>query len=187
MSIISSASRTVSAPATPPVLSVVFIVMTPLPPRLCTRYSSKLVRFPRPFSPATSSCASLLTNGCADHIIAFLGANPPDANGVATLVAHFLLIEANAHPVMGYEHDFILAGRQSAIDQAVAVLDLDGDDATLADVLEIAEIRLLHDAAACREDDVQVVAPSFLIGLLPLDADRGGDFLLVAQLEQVCD
>jgi hypothetical protein len=35
MSMISSSSRTVRAPTTPPVLSVVFMVMMPLPPRVC--------------------------------------------------------------------------------------------------------------------------------------------------------
>ena len=52
---ISSASVTVSAPTTQPVLSLVFIVMMPLPPRDCVRYSSKAVRLPMPFSPATRS------------------------------------------------------------------------------------------------------------------------------------
>ena len=67
------------------------------------------------------------------------------------------------------------------------VLDLDGDDAAFPDVFEIAEVRLLHDAAARREDDVQLVVPRFLVGLLALDADGRGDLFLGAQLEQVRD
>ena len=65
MSMISSESRTVSAPTTPPVLSPVFMVMIPLPPRDWTRYSSKPVRLPMPLMPATSSAASGTTTVAA--------------------------------------------------------------------------------------------------------------------------
>ena len=74
-----------------------------------------------------------------------------------------------------------------AVDEPVLRLDLDGDDAAFADVFEVAEVRLLHDAAARGEDDVQLVGPRFFVGLLALDADGRGDLFLGAQLEQVGD
>ena len=84
---------------------------------------------------------------------------------------------------------FVAAG-QLAVDQAVALLDLDGDDAAFADVGEVAEVRLLHDAAARGEDDVQVLVQVRRLrssGLLALDADGRGDLLVGAQLEQIRD
>ena len=54
MSISSSSSETTVADTTFPVLSVQFMVLMPVPPRPCVRYSSKEVRLPRPFSEATS-------------------------------------------------------------------------------------------------------------------------------------
>ena len=68
MSMISSVSFTVSAPTTPPVLSPVFMVMMPLPPRDWTRYSPKSVRLPMPFSPATSKVASGTTMAAATTV-----------------------------------------------------------------------------------------------------------------------
>ena len=67
---------TVSAPATPPVRAVVFIVMIPFPPRPWSRYSSNIVRFPRPFSPATSNIESLLTSAAATTKSSFSGRIP---------------------------------------------------------------------------------------------------------------
>ena len=52
------ASVTVVAETTRPVLSVQFIVLIPIPPRLCKRYSANLVRLPRPFSETTRSVSS---------------------------------------------------------------------------------------------------------------------------------
>ena len=65
MSMISSFDFTAKAPQTSPVLAVVFMVMMPLPPRVCVRYSSNSVRLPTPFSPATNSVASLATMAAA--------------------------------------------------------------------------------------------------------------------------
>ena len=135
--------------------------------------------------PRYEKLCVLVYHGRADNKVALLEANPPDANSIAALVAHFLFMETDAHPVMGDEHDFILTVGRPAIDEAVAFLDPDGNDAALADVLEIIEVRFLHDAATCREDNVQLLAPGFLIGLLSLDSNGGCDFLLIAELEQV--
>ena len=60
-----------------------------------------------PFSPATSSVASALTIAMATTIIALLRPDAPDADGVAALVAQFLLGEAHAHAFLGDEHDLV--------------------------------------------------------------------------------
>ena len=88
---------------------------------------------------------------------------------------------------MGDKDDLVLAGGQFAINEAVALLDLYGNDAAFADVLEIVEVRFLHDAAAGGEDDVEIFVPGFLIGFLALDADGCGDFLLGAEFQEVGD
>ena len=132
---------TVSAPTTSPVLSVVFIVMMPLPPRDWMRYSSKSVRLPMPFSPATSKLASGTTTASATTSSLLLQPDAADADGGAALIAHFLLVKADAHAFAGDEHDLVMAAGQLDVDQAVALLDPDGDDAAFADVGEIGEVR----------------------------------------------
>jgi len=52
MSITSSDSRTWTAPTTLPLRAVVWMEITPCPPRRCTGYSSTGVRLPYPFSVA---------------------------------------------------------------------------------------------------------------------------------------
>ena len=71
--------------------------MMPLPPRDCMRYSSNGVRLPMPFSPATSSIAFGFTIAIADDVVALVRTDAPDADGVAALIAQFLLVEADAH------------------------------------------------------------------------------------------
>lgn len=52
------------------------MVMMPLPPRDWARYSSKLVRLPMPFSPATRRVASGLTMAIATTRSPFEGRMP---------------------------------------------------------------------------------------------------------------
>jgi len=129
----------------------------------------------------------LVHDGGGDDVVAFFRADAPDADRVAALVAHFFLVEADALAAVGDENNFVLAVRHLAIDEAVAFLDFDGDDAAFADVFEVVEIRLFDDAAAGGKDDVEVFVPGVFIVFLSLDADGGGDFLVVAEFEEVGD
>ena len=102
-SMISSASVTVSAPTTRPVFSLVFIVMMPLPPRDWTRYSSKAVRLPMPFSPATSSVASGIDDGQRDDAVVLVERDAAHAGGGAAHGADVRFLEADAHALAGDE------------------------------------------------------------------------------------
>ena len=122
-----------------------------------------------------------------DDVVAFVGADAPDADGVAALVAEFLFGESDAHAFMGDENDFVVAGGEFAIDETVVFLDLDGDDAAFADIFKIVEVRFFDDAAAGGEEDVEVFVPGFLRGFLALDANGGGDFLVLFEFEKIGD
>ena len=77
-------------------------------------------------------------------------------------------------------------------DEHVILLDLDGDDAPLADVGEVSEVRLLHDAATGGEEDMLLGIPSGLHTACAaaggrLDAHGGGDLLAGLEVQNVGD
>ena len=81
---------------------------------------------------------------------------------------------------------------QLRVDQRVALLDADGDDAAFADVAEIRSSAVFLTVPCARgEEDVQfgcVQVRSSLFGpVLAMDADEGGDFFVGLQFEQIGD
>ena len=73
LSMISSASVTVRAPTTLPTLSVVLMVMMPLPPLFWTRYSSNGVRYANAVFAGHQQRGVRVDNLNADDVIAFVG------------------------------------------------------------------------------------------------------------------
>ena len=76
------------------------------------------------------------------------------------------------------------------LDEVVALLDADGDDAALAAVGEILQRGFLHRALLRGEEDVAARVPGDVVALrvlLRLDADERGDFLARLHLEQIGD
>ena len=71
----------------------------------------------------------------------------------------------------------------------VAVLDIDGNDAALADVAVGGEVALLDHARLGGEEDVLVLVPRLILARagLRLDAHDGGDFLAGFELEKIGD
>ena len=84
--------------------------------------------------------AILVHDGGADNIVAFFGADTPDAYCVAAHVAAVFLMEANAHAFVGDENHLVIAGGELAIDEAVFLFDVDGDNAAFADIAKITEL-----------------------------------------------
>ena len=80
VSITSSVSVTLSAPTTQPTLSVVFMVMMPLPPRPWRRYSSNGVRFADAVFAGDKQSGIGVDDFDADDVIALLGPDAPDAD-----------------------------------------------------------------------------------------------------------
>ncbi len=94
---------------------------------------------------------------------------------VAAGFAEFLLGEADAHAFVRDEDGLVVAGGEFAFDEAVAFLDLDGDDAAFTDVFEIREIRFFDDGAFVRDE---VFDSEFALLGHDLRAARGGVFFL---------
>src|SRR5882762_1823835 len=92
-----------------------------------------------------------------DYLVLLVELDPFHSSGRASHVAHVLLVEADAHAVMGGEHDVVAAVRHLDIDQLVAFLDVDRANADGARVAELRQPRLLHHALLGGEQEVLVL------------------------------
>lgn len=137
--------------------------------------------------PGDEEEAILVDDGRSDNIVAFFGANAPDANGVAAHVAAVFFVETDAHALVGDENNFVVAGGEFAIDETVALLDGDGDNAAFADVSKVAEFGFFDDPAASGKEDREFVGPRLGVGFLALDTNGGGDFFLGPEFEKIGD
>jgi hypothetical protein len=63
----------------------------------------------------------------ADHVVAFLRPDPPDAGRAAAHVASFFFVEPDAHAVFGDEDDFVVAVGEFDADEPVAALNGDAE------------------------------------------------------------
>src|SRR5439155_14397056 len=91
--------------------------------------------------------------------VVFLETDSPDTGGRPAHRADVLLREPDAHAVARDEDDFVLARRQFDINQRVARLDSDGDDAAFADIGELLERGLFYGAQFRREEDEPGLLP----------------------------
>src|SRR5690606_37601910 len=66
-------------------------------------------------------------------------------------------------------------------------LDLDRDDTAFTDIFEISQARLFDHASFGAEDDVELVAKGFFIGLLYLNPDGGGNFFVTPEFQEIGD
>ncbi len=88
------------------------------------------------------------------------------------------------------QHDFVMAIGELHVDEDVAFLDGDGDDAALAHVGELGKGRFLHRAFAGGEEKVGVLLPGDVLAVgtgFGFDPDEGGDFFFGFQFEQIGD
>ena len=93
-------------------------------------------------------------NDHADYAIVPLQLNTSHAAGRAAHLAHVLLIEANAHPVLSRQHDVIGAIGDQNVDEFIALFDVDCVDARRTRVPVRREHCLLHDPVPGGEHQV---------------------------------
>ena len=125
------------------------------------------------------------------HVVALAQADAAHPDGVTPLRAHVVFAEANAHAVVRHQHHILLTCGQQGVDQAVALLQIDGDDTGLAVVGKVGQRGLLHRAVARGKDHIAAaLAEGDVLALLvhaAFQPQHGGDVLLGLQVEQVLD
>ena len=107
ISMISSVSRTVSAPTTPPVLSPVFIVMMPLPPRDLDAVFVKAGAFADAILAGDQQRRVGDNNRRGDEGVAGFQADAAHAARRAAHRAHVGFAEADAHAILGDQHHVV--------------------------------------------------------------------------------
>ena len=103
-----------------------------------------------------------IDNRDRDHPIFFVWTNAPDANCVASLVAQLFFMKAQTHSFFRDQNQLVVPVRELGVDQAIAFLNLDGDDAAFANVSIIGKIRFFDDARLAGEDDVEIFVPGLI-------------------------
>ena len=118
----------------------------------------------------------------AHHVIALRQADGPHAAAGAAHGPGAGLGKVDGHAVVGGHDQLVIAAGQVAPGQRVALVQADGDQARLADVLELAKRRALDQALPGDHGDIAV----FLVDVGGL-AHHDGDLLVILQLQQVDD
>ena len=129
-------------------------------------------------------------NQCGpDDEVTFGRTDAPDSGRGATHVTDAVLAETDAHAVLGDKDNFVVSVGHERGNQFVTILDVDRDDAALADVAVGGKVALLDHAGLGREKDVLVLVPRLVLARaqLRLDAHDGGNFLAGFELEEVGD
>src|SRR5947199_37918 len=76
--------------------------------------------------------------------------------------SQLLLVETQAHTFFRNENELVVPIGELGINQAIALLDLDCDDAAFADVGVIGKIGFFDDAGACRKSDMEIFVPCLI-------------------------
>src|SRR5262245_20106052 len=92
----------------------------------------------------------------ADDVVAVGQVDALDAPAGAAHRPGVGLVEADGHALAGAEHYLVARLRQRHVDEAVALLQVDADDAALLGPAVRLEGGLLHQAVACRHHQVAV-------------------------------
>ena len=104
----------------------------------------------------------------------------PHAGGRPPHVAHVVLAEADGLAQLGQHEDVVAPVGGDDLDQLVAVLEVDGDDARAQRRVVLVELRLLHLALLGGEEEER-------LGLVVAGVDDRLDVLVGLELEQVDD
>ena len=150
------------------------MVMIPLPPATCTRYSSRV----GPLAEAVFGDGEeggtdnvFVDDLHADHHVVVLQGHAPHPAGDTPHGAGILFVEADRLAVLGGEKHILLAVGQRHGDQLVPLVQVDGDDPAGPEVGVFHERGLLHHPLAGRHHEVAVVAEL-------LDRQDGGNLLV---------
>ena len=113
-----------------------------------------------------------------DEAVLFGEGDGAHALRVSAHRADVFFAEADALALARGDHQLVLPGGELHGDQLVALVDLDGDLAHLADVGKLRKLRLFDQPAAGRHGDKAV---------LPRHGDDGGDLFALVDLHEVDD
>src|SRR5207249_9238427 len=136
---------------------------------------------------------SPIDNGDCNYVVFLVWPNPPYAHSVARLIAQLLLMKAQAHSFFRDQDDLVIPVGKLGIDQAIAFLGLNCDNASFANVGVIRKIRFLNDPRTRRENNVEIFVPRLIDSTWPsarflgLNSDRCRYFLVGAQLKDISD
>ena len=154
-SMIWSSSVTMRTPMTRPVLSVVFMVMMPLPPRCVRRYSSIAGALAVAVLGDGEQRGARLDQVERDDLVALVerhAATPQVPRPIGRTSASPKRI---AWPSRGREDDLARAVGQADADHLVALVERDRDDARTARGVDVRhEVGLLHEPAPGGEEEV---------------------------------
>src|SRR5262249_9709152 len=89
----------------------------------------------------------------ADDLVVLSEFDALDAGRAAPHQADILLVEADGHAAGGGEEEVIAAGGQGHIEEFIAFLKADGDEAGLVDVAVVLKRGAFHDAVAADEGE----------------------------------
>ena len=128
----------------------------------------------------------LIDHHHADDFVAFaFEGDAAYASAVTAHRAYRILIEAHGTTHLRGDDHFILAVRQCHIHHAVALVDVDGDDAVCARTAVVGQRRLLNGTLACAEQHI-VALVEVLVVELP-DVEACVDAVVGLYVEHVLD
>ncbi len=116
----------------------------------------------------------------ADDLVVVRQIDAAHAGGVASGSTHLTDGKADRLPLGGSQNNVVVVGRLADLYQAVALLDVDGDQSVAADVAVAREERLLDGAVGGGEEDRVVVVKL-------TNPHQGIDLLLRLQFKEVDD
>lgn len=102
-----------------------------------------------------------LGQGGAHHIVALPQADAPDAHGRAAHGPDVGLVEADGLAVVGGDEDPVAAVGLQHVDEPVALVQGQGPDAVVAEVLQGRHLQALHGAVAGGHEQEQPVVAGF--------------------------
>ena len=132
------------------------IVLMPLPPRLCRRYSAMGVRLPKPFSVTTRTSASPRMASMATTELPRPQFYPPHSSGIAAHDAHLPAGSGWTGEGCGYKTSLSFA-RQVDTNKLISLFQGEGDEAAPPDVGKFKEGCFLHKAESRGEEEVAVL------------------------------
>ena len=122
-------------------------------------------------------------DACADDFIIARELDPMDtgsgaAHGTDLAVIHR---EADGHAILGAKDDLLFTGDRKHGSEAVALIEADGDETVLVDVLVFRKLRLLH--VAFLRDHEEVFRPFLNI----VEVEKLGDSFITGQIRNEID
>ena len=122
-------------------------------------------------------------DACADDFIIVRELDPMDTGSGAAHGADLAVIhrEADGHAILGAKDDLLFTGDRKHSSEAVALIEADGDETVLVDILVFRKLRLLH--VAFLRDHEEVLRPFLHI----VEVEKLGDSFITGQIRNEID